>query len=149
MKNIKYIMMAAVCALFASCMGNSYAETDEKMPSPYGNNELKEINVISIADLKAKFATPINTDYRDGTSYEQVTEALQIKGIVTSSDIAGNIYNELAIQDKTGAIIVSVGQSGLYGFLPIGTEILIDLKDLYIGNYGKGKTESLRVLELK
>ena len=137
MKNIKYIMMAAVCALFASCMGNSYAETDEKMPSPYGNNELKETNVISIADLKAKFATPINTDYRDGTSYEQVTEALQIKGIVTSSDIAGNIYNELAIQDKTGAIIVSVGQSGLYGFLPIGTEILIDLKDLYIGNYGK------------
>ena len=50
---------------------------------------------------------------------------------------AGNIYNELAIQDKTGAIIISIGQSGLYGFLPIGTEILIDLKDLYIGNYGK------------
>ena len=129
--------MAAVCTLFASCMGNSYAETDEAMPAPYGNNKLTETNVISIAELKAKFATPINTDYRDGTSYEQVTEALQIKGIVTSSDIAGNIYNELAIQDKTGAIIVSVGQSGLYGFLPIGTEILIDLKDLYIGNYGK------------
>ena len=107
-------MMAAVCTLFASCMGNSYAETDEKMPSPYGNNKLTETNVISIADLKTKYATPINTDYREGVSYEQVTENLQIKGIVTSSDIAGNIYNELAIQDKTGAIIVSVGQSGLY-----------------------------------
>lgn len=78
MKNIKYIMMAAVCTLFASCMGDRYAETDEAMPAPYGNNKLTETNVISIAELKAKFATPINTDYRDGASYEQVTEALQI-----------------------------------------------------------------------
>lgn len=130
-------MIVAICSLFASCMGDSYAETDENMPSPYGNNELKETNLISIANLKAKFATPINTDYRDGKSYEQITEDLQIKGIVTSSDVAGNIYNELAIQDKTGAIIISIGQSGIYGFLPIGTEILIDLKNLYIGNYGK------------
>ncbi|WP_455084964.1 DUF5689 domain-containing protein [Prevotella pallens] len=137
MRYIKFIMIVAICSLFASCMGDSYAETDENMPSPYGNNELKETNLISIANLKAKFATPINTDYRDGKSYEQITEDLQIKGIVTSSDVAGNIYNELAIQDKTGAIIISIGQRGIYGFLPIGTEILIDLKDLYIGNYGK------------
>ena len=54
MKNIKYIMMAAVCALFASCMGNSYAEIDEKMPSPYGNNELTETNVISGVILMLK-----------------------------------------------------------------------------------------------
>ena len=59
MKNIKYIMMAAVCTLFASCMGDRYAETDEAMPAPYGNNKLTETNVISIAELKAKFATPI------------------------------------------------------------------------------------------
>ena len=65
MKKIKYFLMAAICTLFASCMGNSYAETDETMPSPYGNNDLTETNVISIAELKAKFATPINTDYRE------------------------------------------------------------------------------------
>ena len=34
-------MIVAICSLFASCMGDSYAETDENMPSPYGNNELK------------------------------------------------------------------------------------------------------------
>ena len=137
MKKIKYFLMAAICTLFASCMGNSYAETDETMPSPYGNNDLTETNVISIAELKTKFATPINTDYREGLSYQQVSENLQIKGIVTSSDIAGNIYNEIVIQDKTGAIIISTGQSGVYAILPIGTEILVDLKDLYVGNYGK------------
>ena len=42
MKKIKYFLMAAICTLFASCMGNSYAETDETMPSPYGNNDLTE-----------------------------------------------------------------------------------------------------------
>ena len=96
----------------------------------------QKTNVISIADLKTKFAKPINTDYREGVSYEQVTETCN-KRYCYSSDIAGNFYNEIALQDKTGAIIVSVGQSGLYGILPIGTEVLIDLKDLYIGNYGK------------
>ena len=46
------------------------------------------------------------------------------------------MYNEIVIQDKTGAIIISLGQSAIYGYLPIGTEILVSLKDLYIGNYG-------------
>ena len=55
MRYIKFIMIVAICSLFASCMGDSYAETDENMPSPYGNNELKETNLISIANLKAKF----------------------------------------------------------------------------------------------
>ena len=107
-------MIVAICSLFASCMGDSYAETDENMPSPYGNNELKETNLISIANLKAKFATPINTDYRDGKSYEQITEDLQIKGIVTSSDVAGNIYNELAIQDKPSRTHWSCSKSILF-----------------------------------
>lgn len=136
MKNLKYIMMATICALFASCMGDRYAGTDENEPAPYGNNNLKEENVITIAELKDKFATVINTDYRNGVSYKQVTEDLKIKGVVTSSDVQGNIYNEIAIQDKTAAIIISVAQGGLYGYLPVGTEILVDLKDLYVGNYG-------------
>lgn len=129
--------MAAVCALFASCMGDSYAGTDEDAPAPYGNNELTETNVVSIAKLKEKFANYIATDYRNGVSYAQVKEDMQIKGVVTSSDAQGNIYNEIALQDETGAIIIAVAQSGIYGSLPIGTQILVNLKDLYVGNYGK------------
>lgn len=129
--------MAAVCALFASCMGGSYAEPDEDMPAPYGNNELAETNVITIAQLKSDYATYITTAYTSGTSYAKVDKDIQIKAVVTSSDAAGNIYQELAVQDKTGAIILSIAQGGLYGPLPVGTEILVSLKDLYIGNYGK------------
>ena len=132
----KYILMMVAGAVLASCMGNSYTEIDENSPIPYGNNNLTESKVITIAKLKDMFATEIETDYRLGVSYRQVTDSLQIKGIVTSSDAQGNIYNEIAIEDNTGAIIVSVAQNGLYGALPVGTEILLDLKDLYVGNYG-------------
>ena len=137
MKEIKYLMITAVCVLFASCMGDSYAGIDENAPVPYGNNELTETNVITIAQLKSNYATYIATDYRDGQSFAKVTDDVKIKAIVTSSDAQGNIYQELALQDATDAIIVSVAQGGLYGPLPVGTEILVSLKDLYVGNYGK------------
>ena len=137
MKDIKYLMITAVCVLFASCMGDSYAGIDENAPVPYGNNELTETNVITIAQLKSDYATYIATDYRDGQSFAKVTDDVKIKAIVTSSDAQGNIYQELALQDATGAIIVGVAQGGLYGPLPVGTEILVSLKDLYVGNYGK------------
>ena len=130
-------MITAVCVLFASCMGDSYAGIDENAPVPYGNNELTETNVITIAQLKSDYATYIATDYRDGQSFAKVTDDVKIKAIVTSSDAQGNIYQELALQDATGAIIVGVAQGGLYGPLPVGTEILVSLKDLYVGNYGK------------
>ena len=137
MKKIKYLIITAVCVLFASCMGDSYAGIDENAPVPYGNNELTETNVITIAQLKSDYATYIATDYRDGQSFAKVTDDVKIKAIVTSSDAQGNIYQELALQDATGAILVSVAQGGLYGPLPVGTEILVSLKDLYVGNYGK------------
>lgn len=133
---IKFLLMVAIGALFASCMGDSYAETDEKASIPFGNNDIQETNVISIAQLKEKFSDVILTDYRDGVSYKKVADDIQIKGIVTSTDIQGNIYNELALQDESGAIIVSIAQGGLYSFLPVGTELIMNLKDLYVGNYG-------------
>lgn len=133
----KYLMMAAACALFASCMNDGYTEPDENAPAPYGKNELTETNVITIAQLKNNFATYIATDFRDGRSYAKVDDDIKIKAIVTSSDVQGNVYQELALQDATGAIIVSVAQGGLYGALPVGTEVLVSLKDLYVGNYGK------------
>ena len=135
-KKLSYIALALAGVLFASCMGDDYAGAryDE---TPFGNNALTDDNVISIAALKDKYQSAINTDYRDGKAYEQVTGDLKIKGVVTSSDEQGNIFNELAIQDSTGAILLSVAQGGLYSFLPVGTEVLVDLKGLYVGCYSK------------
>ena len=132
MKIFNYIMSAFACVMLASCMGDSYDEPDLKQ-SPYGNNGINEENIIPIAQLKEMYKTNILTSY----SYAQVTEDLKIKGVVTGNDISGNIYNEVPIQDETGAIIIAVAQGGIYGYLPVGTEIIVSLKDLYVGNYGK------------
>ena len=58
-------------------------------------------------------------------------------GIVTGNDLGGNLYNQVCLQDKTGGILVCIGKSGLYGELPVGQQVLIDCKGLYIGGYGK------------
>jgi len=112
-------------------MGEDYAEPS-LAESPYGNNELTESGVITIAQLKEKYATVISQ-----SSMTEVTEDIKIKGIVTGNDIGGNIYNEFAVQDATGALLVCVNQGGLFGYLPVGQEILIDLKGLMLGGYGQ------------
>ncbi|MDD4534793.1 MAG: DUF5689 domain-containing protein [Prevotella sp.] len=134
-----YIMaLAVVGGLFTSCMDSGWKEPElTALEAGIGNAAIAETNVVSIADLKNKYRTLIETDYRDGDSFTQVTEDMQIKAVVTGNDIEGNIYNEIALDDGTGAIIVAISQGGLFSILPVGAEIIIDLKGLYVGNYGK------------
>jgi hypothetical protein len=101
-----------------------------------GNPSIQETNVTTIAELKNQYKTIIETDYRNGTAYAQITDDVQIKAVVTGNDISGNIYNEIVVDDGTGAIIIAVSEGGLFGNLPVGAEVLIDLKGLYIGGYG-------------
>ena len=91
---------------------------------------------MTIAQLKSKFSTEISTEGQ----YKQITEPMQIKAVVTANDIQGNMYNEIAVQDETGAIFIGIAQGGVFGYLPEGTEILVELNGLYIGNYRKSPT---------
>ena len=125
--------MAMVATLMVSCMGSDYAAPGlDPDNAPWGNNEITETNVVSIADLKARYASTIASN-----GYVKIEEDMQIKGVVTGNDYAGNIYQQIPVQDETGALVVGVSASALHGFLPEGQEILIDLKDLYIGGYGE------------
>ena len=135
MKKIKFIALAFLALTLSSCMGDSYADPDltEKVPAaPYGNNSLREKNVISIADLKTQFATVIAN-----SSYKLIEKDMMIKAVVTGNDVSGNIYNQVSVQDASGAIIIAINGSGLSGYLPVGQEILVNLKGLYIGSYKK------------
>lgn len=133
MKRLRYIIMAMVATLMASCMGSDYAAPGlDPDNAPWGNNEITETNVVSIADLKARYASTIASN-----GYVKIEEDMQIKGVVTGNDYAGNIYQQIPLQDETGALVIGVSASALHGFLPEGQEILIDLKDLYIGGYGE------------
>lgn len=135
MKKIKFIALAFLALTLGSCMGDSYADPDltDKVPAaPYGNNSLREKNVISIADLKTQFATVIAN-----SSYKLIEKDMIIKAVVTGNDVSGNIYNQVSVQDASGAIIIAINGSGLSGYLPVGQEILVNLKGLYIGSYKK------------
>ena len=138
MKKIKFIamaMMAMAGMMLASCMGDSYADPEmvETIPAPpYGNNLLREKNVVTIAQLKSDYKTTIT-----GGGYKLIDKPMMIKGYITGNDISGNLYQQVALQDATGAILVDINGGGLYGYLPVGQEILIDLNGLYIGSKGK------------
>ena len=136
MKNIKYLLMLVLaCSLFTGCMDDDWdTPNTEALNKAYGNQEIAETNVITIGSLKEKYESVINASTN---SYEQITEDVQIKGRVVGNDIGGNIYNEVSIDDGTGAILICISQGGLFSYLPVGQEIVVDLKGLYIGGYGR------------
>lgn len=134
MKTKKYILFAlAVLGLTTSCMkGDWDAPSPEDGMASYGNQDIKATNLKTIAEVKELYANEINNN-----SLAQITQPMQIQGIVTGNDVGGNIYNSLYIQDNTGAIAISVGQGGLYGAFSVGQTVLVELNGLYIGGYGK------------
>ena len=134
MNKLKIFILALTACLLSGCMDGNWDDPTEL--NSRGNKAIVESNVISIAQLKSQYKHYITTDYRDGKSYTKITSDIQIKGVVTGNDIEGNLYNEISLQDETGAIIIAISEGGIWGYLPIGTEIVVDLKDLYIGNYG-------------
>lgn len=123
--------MALVMGLgLTSCMDDDWKAPSGDTPA-YGNNTLQEKKVISIAELKKNYG--ITKDMINDTV--RIDDGIQIKGVVTGNDAEGNIYNEIALQDETGGILVCIAQGGLCGQIQVGQEILIDLGGLYIGAY--------------
>lgn len=123
--------MALVMGLgLTSCMDDDWKAPSGDTPA-YGNNTLQEKNIISIDELKTKYG--ITKDMINDTV--RIDDGIQIKGVVTGNDAEGNIYNEIALQDETGGILVCIAQGGLCGQIQVGQEILIDLGGLYIGAY--------------
>ena len=54
---------------------------------------------------------------------------------MSSSDESGNIYKALYIQDETGGLTISINQSGLNSSYRYGQEVVIPMKDLFVGKY--------------
>lgn len=132
-KTTYLLIFALTCTLFSSCMNGDWDEPDFNGAVPYGNNSLTEQNVIPIAELIKKYPNVFaSTDQN-----KQIDEDIMIKGRITGNDVGGNIYKQVTLQDNTAAIIIAINEGGLNGYLAEGSEILVDLKGLYIGGYRK------------
>lgn len=133
-KTTYLLIFVLACTLFSSCMNGDWDEPDFNGAAPYGNNSLKEQNVITIAELikNYHYLFSASTDQN-----KQIDEDIMIKGRITGNDVGGNIYKQVTLQDNTAAIIIAINEGGLNGYLAEGSEILVDLKGLYIGGYRK------------
>ena len=134
MKIKKYILFALTALLAVSCHdnGNWDAVDPAVGMSSYGNQNLVASNPKTIAEVKKMFENEITY-----SGLKQVTEYMQIQGIVVGNDEGGNIFQAIYIQDATGAIKIRISQSGLYGPFSVGQGVLIELKGLWVGAYGK------------
>jgi hypothetical protein len=83
---------------------------------------------ISIKDLKAMDTAPY--------SVVHITQDLVIRGVVNMDDKSGNYYQQISMQDSTGGLILRLAGSNLNTVYPVGREIFVKVKDLYMGEYG-------------
>ena len=126
------LLIGALC--LTSCMNEDWQAPDFGDNPPYGNNEIipSTSKKITIAELKEKYANVITSN-----GYKLIEDDLQLHAVVNGNDQGGNLYKQISIQDETGGIIVGINGTDLYAFMPVGQKIVINLKGLYVGGYGK------------
>lgn len=127
MRRLSIFFSAIAALLLASCMDSGY---DDVVKDSTGVN-IEMTNIVPIQQLKERYRSTITA-----SGMTQITEDIQIKGWVTGNDNGSNLYNEISLQDNSGAIIVAINKGGLAGLLPVGQQVVFNLKGLYIGGYG-------------
>ncbi|MDE7377665.1 MAG: hypothetical protein K2N13_01735 [Paraprevotella sp.] len=119
-----------------SCMDGDWEDpTANSSKSYYGNDAITENpeKHITIEALKQKYKA-----LTDATNQiELITEDMQLKGIVTVNDLGGNVSQQIVLDDGTGRIVIGITDNSIYAYLSPGQEILVNLKGMYIGGYGK------------
>ena len=136
MKKILYII-PAILLLAASC-----DEWDPVLTFGYDDPGTTSIVTMqantTIAELKALYKG----------SAMKIDDDIIISGLITTSDVSGNIYRSFFIQDETGAIEVKIGKSSLYSDYKLGQRIWVKCEGLTLGNYGRRSNEGEGMLQL-
>ena len=155
MKKFFFMVLFAMCWMALSVQAQS-------LPSgiKYGNlsstvfGDLNFDNEVNIADINVLVdlilrgpVTPPSSymtiaefkanHWQDAVNYvDTITEDEVIHGWVVSSDESGNIYKSLYIMDESGAgITIPINKTNLYQDYPIGQEIILSMKDHWVGKY--------------
>ena len=131
-----FLAIAITSMGLAACMDKDWEAPQFDEPL-YGNNSIMKEEgdkVITIGELKEKYSSLIN-DSTDGV--KEITDDWQLQVVVNGNDEGGNLYKQISVQDPTGAIIVGINGSNLYPYMPVGQQLLINLKGLHIGGYRK------------
>ena len=120
------LLVAGFGAMLGGCQ-NSFDTPDIEVPKA-----TMEANT-TIAAFKTRYMN--DPDQLCGYKDEATREPWIIKGRVVSNDMTGNIYQTLSVQDATGAMTFAVRRAALYNYYPLGQEVVINMSDLWIGQY--------------
>ncbi|MBL7805888.1 MAG: choice-of-anchor J domain-containing protein [Saprospiraceae bacterium] len=116
------VLFTALFGLFVgACVKQDFDEP------PVGGNVVNITPNITIKALKALHITPEGFDY--------IPDSLVVGGVVVMDDRSGNYYKTLVIQDETGGIEVKFNDGYLYNQFPVGRQVYINVKGLYLTDY--------------
>lgn len=93
-------------------------------PPPMGAPDL--VANISIKDIKTRYSSGAPVAINDDAV---------IEGIVSCDDRSGNYYQQIAIQDSTGGVLLRLAGNNLFNNYPVGRKVIVKLKGLYLGQY--------------
>ena len=114
--------MAAIvlttCLISTSC--------EKKFTDPPVTGEPGIVATITIKDVKARYTSGVPV---------AITDDAVIEGIVSCDDKSGNYYQQIAIQDATGGVLLRLAGSNYYNNYPVGRKVFVKLKGLYLGQY--------------
>jgi hypothetical protein len=117
-KSIVFLLMLSFG--FTACVDQQF---DEPPIKDLGNLAANT----TIKDLKSKF--------NGGQVAFKVTENAVIGGVVIADDASGNFFKNIVIQDATGGITVRMNATGLNATFPIGKQVFVSCKDLFLADY--------------
>jgi hypothetical protein len=80
----------------------------------------------SIQALKARYT---------GGQAIPITDNIIVEGVVSCDDRSGNYYQQLAIQDGSGGILLRLAGSNHYTSYPVGRKLYVKCKGLFLGQY--------------
>ncbi|MBK8952455.1 MAG: hypothetical protein IPM85_09380 [Chitinophagaceae bacterium] len=125
MKNKKIISLAGFATLLAAVFiaGISCKKTFTDPP------------MIGAPDIVAnKTIKDLKSLYTSGTPVA-ITDNIVLEGIVSCDDKSGNFYQQIAIQDASGGILLRLAGNNLYNNYPVGRQVFVKCKGLYLGQY--------------
>lgn len=127
MKNTYKIIsvLAASVILITACV--------KRFDTPPGEREFEYGTIVSINQVKALYDAELEKEYYN-RSPVIIDQNWAISGIVTGSDKKdGNLYKEGYIEDASSGLLLKFESTG--GFY-IGDSVIIDISNLYLGDYG-------------
>ena len=123
MKRFNYYLSLMLLLVFAAACSDEFDQPPMVIP------QASRTPNITIADFKAKY-------WQDGKNFiDTIKDDDVIHGWITSSDEAGNVYKQIYISDGTAGLTISIDQSSLYNKYRLGQEVVIPMKDYFIGKF--------------